>query len=405
MFPFTLQKERPAFIIQGMITRLLQETIEKSLVNFPVVGLIGSRQSGKTTLAKMIADERLGQAVYLDLERTSDLSKLDEAELYLEQFQDKLVILDEVQRKPDLFPLIRALVDADRSRRGRFLILGSASPDLIRQASESLAGRVAYHELTPFLLRETESDSVRELWFRGGYPLSYLASSEDESNTWREAFIRTYLEQDIPGLGFRIPAMQIRRFFEMVSHCHGQLWNANKLAGSMGVSAPAVRRYLDLLHDTFVLRQLTPYHVNTKKRLVKSPKVYVRDSGLLHSLLRIEHKETLLGSPHAGASWEGWVVEQVLSSLPSSWPTYFYRTSAGAEIDLVILPPGQPPVAIEIKLSLAPKLTRGFHTAFSDLGCEQGFVIYPGQERYPMGKNVHAVPAKAIPELVQSVTA
>jgi len=388
-----------------MIERLLHRTIEKFLLKFPVVGLIGSRQSGKTTLAKAIADARQGPVVYLDLERASDFSKLNEAELYLEQFEDRLVILDEVQRKPDLFPLLRALVDANRSKKGRFLILGSASPDLIRQASESLAGRIAYHELTPFLLPETESDSLRKLWFRGGYPLSYLASSSDESNTWREAFIRTYLEQDIPGLGFRIPAMQLRRFWEMVSHCHGQLWNANKLAGSMGVSAPAVRRYLDLLNDTFVLRQLTPYHANTKKRLVKSPKVYVRDSGLLHSLLRIEHEETLIGSPHAGASWEGWVVEQVLSLLPSSWPTYFYRTSAGAEIDLVLIPPGQAPVAIEIKLSLAPKLTRGFNTAFSDLGCEQGFVIYPGQEQYPVGKNRRAIPAQAIPELVQSITA
>jgi uncharacterized protein len=386
-----------------MIIRRLQADIIKSLSDFPVVGLVGSRQTGKTTLAKNLAKEHFGESVYLDLERPSDSHKLDEAELYLEQFKDRLVIIDEVQRKPDLFPLIRSMVDSNPGRHGRFALLGSASPDLIRQASESLAGRIIYHELSPFLLDETAGDSWRKLWFRGGYPLSYLADTEDNSNRWKEAFIRTYLEQDIPGLGFRTPAAQLRRFWEMVSHNHGQLWNANKLASSMGVSGPAIRRYLDLLQDTFVLRQLAPYHINTKKRLVKSPKVYVRDSGLLHSLLGIERQDLLLGSPHAGASWEGWVVEQIISPLPNSWPTYFYRTSAGAEIDLLIFPPGKAPIAIEIKLSLQPKLARGFHTAFADLGCKQGFVIYPGNEQYPLTKKVAAIPAKDIPKLVHSI--
>lgn len=388
-----------------MIIRYLKDKVIRSLSRFPVVGMIGSRQSGKTTLARDIAASHAEDAIHLDLERASDLSKLEEAEIYLERFADRLVILDEVQRKPELFPLIRALVDSGSRRAGRFLILGSASPALLRQSSESLAGRIVYHELTPLMLAETGSGSVRELWVRGGYPPSYLAASDDDSYAWREAFVRTHLERDVPGLGFRTPASQLRRFWEMVGHSHGQLWNASKLAGSMGVSAPAVRRYLDLLDDTFVLRQLTPFHHNTKKRLVKSPKVYVRDSGLLHSLLRIENEAALLGSPHAGASWEGWVIEQIVPLLPGSWSAHFYRTADGAEIDLLLVPPAGPPIAVEIKLSLSPSPARGFHTAFADIGCAEGYVIYPGDESYPIGRAVSAVPARAIPEWISSLIA
>jgi len=385
-----------------MINRKLKAQIEASLRNFPVVGLIGARQVGKTTLAKVISDEWPKKVVYLDIERPSDLAKLDEAELYLEQHSDSMVILDEVQRKADLYPVLRALVDA-KKRNGRFLILGSASPELICQSSESLAGRIIYHELSPFSLAEigATKKNIPKLWCRGGYPRSYLAKSEKDSNQWREAFIQTHLERDIPNLGLRIPASTLKRFWQMLSHCHGQLWNASKIATSLGASATTVRHYLDILQDTFMIRQLQPFHLNIKKRLVKSPKIYLRDSGLLHSLLRIQSREDLLGHPSMGTSWEGWVIEQVLTYTPSSWSTFFYRTSGGAEIDLIIQPAGRRPIiAIEIKYSLDPRPTKGFWSAFSDLKSAKGFVAYPGQEYYPLGKKVFALPVSELDRLV-----
>lgn len=385
-----------------MINRKLKPQIKASLRHFPVVGLIGARQVGKTTLAKVITDEWPKEVMYLDLERPSDLAKLDEAELYLEQHSDSMVILDEVQRKPDLYPVLRALVDAKR-RNGRFLILGSASPELIRQSSESLAGRIIYHELSPFSLAEIEAanKNISKLWCRGGYPRSFLARSEKDSNQWREAFIQTHLERDIPNLGLRIPASALKRFWQMLSHCHGQLWNASKIAASLGVSATTVRHYLDILQDTFMVRQLQPFHLNIKKRLVKSPKLYLRDSGLLHSLLRIQSQEDILGHPSMGASWEGWVIEQILSYIPGSWPTFFYRTSGGAEIDLIIQPARKKLIiAIEIKYSLDPRPTKGFWSAFSDLKSAKGFVVYPGQEYYPLGKEVFALPVSELNRIV-----
>lgn len=384
-----------------MKKRRLQRDIERSLKNFPVVGLIGSRQSGKTTLAKMISSVRKTRVHYLDLERPSDLAKLDEAELYLERFEDRLTIIDEVQRKPGLFPLVRALVDQHPGKKGRFLILGSASPSLIRQASESLAGRIVYHELSPFTLGEIRKSHARRLWCRGGYPLSFLARSEEQSRIWREAFTQTYLERDIPQLGVRVPSLQLRRFWEMLAHSHGQLWNASKIASSLGVSAPAVRRYLDILHDTFIVRQLQPYHPNIKKRLVKSPKMYLRDSGLLHTLLRIPSEEALLGTPHAGSSFEGWIVEQIWALLPASWSLYFYRTSAGAEMDLVLLPPDKSPVGVEIKFSKAPAMSKGFRQAYSDLGCRRGYVVCPVKERFPLAKHVDAIPVQNLSQIVK----
>jgi len=373
-----------------MISRTLQARIEHSLETFPVVGLIGSRQSGKTTLAKAIASQR-EDAIYLDLERPADLAKLERAEIYLAQFEDRLVILDEIQRRPELFPLLRALVDA-KQQSGRFLVLGSATPTLARQASESLAGRIVYHELAPFTVSEIAAEQHRELWSRGGYPRSVLAQTEADSFTWRRAFIQTYLERDLPELGVRVPSARLRRFWEMLAHSHGQLWNASRIAGSLGVSVPTVGRYLDILEETFIIRRLAPYHANLKKRLVKAPKIYLRDSGILHALLRIADLEGLLGHPQAGLSWEGWIVEQVAELLPDTWGLHFFRTRAGAEIDLVLLPPGRQPIAIEIKLSLSPKLSRGFRIAFEDLGCEQGYLVYPGGERYPMTGEVDALP-------------
>ncbi len=378
-----------------MIERKLQKKILRSLEQFPVVGILGSRQVGKTTLAKEIKNHIGKASVYIDLELPSDLNKLQEPELYLSQFigKDKLVIIDEVQRMPDLFPLLRSLVDRDR-KPGRFLILGSASRDLIRQSSETLAGRIIYHELMPFSISEVGKtlQDIKKLWLNGGYPESYLAKDDDFSFIWRHAFIKTYLERDIPQLGIRIPAPQLRNFWTMIAHCHGQLWNASQISKSLGVTAPTVAHYQSILEETFIVRSLKPYFQNIKKRLVKSPKVYIRDSGLLHALLMNKTFNELQGHPLIGNSWEGFVIEQIISMLPAEWEAYFYRTSAGAEIDLVIFPGQQEPIAVEVKYSSAPKVSKGFHTAFSDLGCRKGYVIYPGDDMYPIGANVMVLP-------------
>ena len=382
-----------------MISRTLHNAIVTSLKKYPVVGLLGSRQVGKTTLAKSVREAVARDAIYLDLELPSDWNKLHDSELYLRQFSETLVIIDEIQRMPSLFPVIRALVDQNRVG-GRFLILGSASPDLLRRSSESLAGRIIYHELTPFNLYETDSDQIERLWLRGGYPESYLADNDEESFVWRESYIKTYLEMDIPQLGIRIPSVQLRRFWTMLAHSHGQLWNGNKIAGSIGVSAPTVRHYLDILENTFVVRRLLPYHANVKKRLIKSPKVYIRDSGLLHALLRIGNFDDLQGHPVLGSSWESFVIEQIIGLLPNHREVYFYRTNAGAEIDLVFFDKKNKPVAIEIKYSLSPAVSRGYWNVCEDLSCKKWFVIYPGNERYPVGRNVFAMPVRELARIL-----
>jgi len=386
--------------ISSMITRKLTTPLQQSLSEFPVTALLGPRQVGKTTLARqMTASMPPDKVVYLDLELPSDLAKLDEPELYLRGHQNRLVVIDEVQRVPELFPLLRALVDQDR-RPGRFLLLGSASPELSRFGSESLAGRIIYHELRPFSLDETGNDGLAKLWSRGGYPLSFLASSDEESLRWREAFIATYLERDIPQLGIRVPAAMLRRFWTMIAHHHGNLWNASAIANALGVSSPAASRYLDILCDTFITRQLAPYSANLKKRLVKSPKVYIRDSGLLHALLGISNLEQLQGHPVAGASWEGMVIEQALAILPSGIEPYFYRTAAGAEVDLLLVPRGGSPLPVEIKHSLSPKVSKGFRSVMEDLHCERGFIIYPGNEVYQVTASVTALPITMLDQLV-----
>ena len=383
-----------------MIKRELQGAVAASLKTYPVVGIIGSRQTGKTTLAKLLQRTIRPKSVYLDLELPSDLNKLQSPELYLRQFSNTLVIIDEIQRMPSLFPLIRALVDQNRVG-GRFLILGSASPELIKHASESLAGRIRYHELSPFSLHETGFGRTEQLWLRGGYPLSVLAKSDDDSLTWREAFIRTYLEMDLPQLGIRVPSPQLRRFWTMLAHVHGQLWNASRIAGSLGMSAPTVKHYLDILNETFIARALPPYYTNIKKRLIKSPKVYIRDTGLLHALLRISTIEDLLSHPVAGSSWEGFVIEQILGRLPQDREAHFYRTSAGAEIDLVLHDRKNRPVAVEIKYSATPSVTKGFWIAMDDLSCKRGYVIYPGNEAYPIGDKVMALPLKQMDKIME----
>ncbi|MEN6320859.1 MAG: ATP-binding protein [Syntrophaceae bacterium] len=382
-----------------MIERALRDTIISSLKKYPVVGILGPRQVGKTTLANMIRNNISGESIYLDLELPSDINKLQEAELYLDKSAGILVIIDEIQRMPSLFPLMRALVDKNRIP-GRFLILGSASPDLMKHASETLAGRFIYHELTPFSAAETGYAELHRLWLRGGYPGSYLSETDEDSFSWREAFIKTFLERDIPQLNIRIPAAYLRRFWTMLAHLHGQLWNKSRVADSMDVSAPTVQRYLDVLEDTFIIRQLPPYHFNIKKRLIKSPKVYIRDSGLFHTLLMIKSMEYLQGHPTIGSSWEGFVIEQIIPLLPSHWKCYFYRTSAGAEIDLLIVGEDGILIPIEIKYSLSPKPTKGFWNAYQDLSCTKGFVVYPGAEVYPLGSGVLALPIKEISQII-----
>ena len=310
---------------------------------------------GKTTLARRIGAQRSGRVVYLDLELASDDAKLRLAESYLRSHATDLVIIDEIQRRGDLYPLIRALVDEDR-RPGRFLLLGSASPDLKRQAAESLAGRITYLELAPLTLWEVGHDegTAIRLWSRGGFPPSYLADGDELSVRWREDLIRTYLERDLAVLGFRVPAQQLRRFWQMLAHLHGQTWNGARLASSLGVGEPAVKHYRDILEDTFMLRVLPPYFANLGKRLVKSPKVYVRDSGLVHALLGLDSMEDVLGHPVAGASWEGWALEQVLAHVPERWQKTYFRTHAGAEVDLILERPGNAPPRSPSRSSYQP---------------------------------------------------
>ncbi|PKM37151.1 MAG: ATPase [Gammaproteobacteria bacterium HGW-Gammaproteobacteria-10] len=374
-----------------MIKRRLYNQLEQFLTDYPAVALLGPRQAGKTTLALEIAERY--PSIYLDLESLSDQAKLQNAELYLAEHQDKLVILDEVQRAPNLFQSLRGLIDRGRRqgrRFGRFLLLGSASIELLQQSSETLAGRIAYLELTPFDALELAEEQTDLLWLRGGFPDSVLSNRNDASIQWRQNFIRTYLERDIPRLGPRIPAETLRRFWTMLAHNQGELLNAAKLASSLGVDGKTVSRYLDLLVDLLLVRRLKPWHGNSGKRLVKSPKTYVRDSGLVHALLGIIDKESLLGHPVCGQSWEGFVIENCLSVAPQHSEAHFYRSSAGAECDLLITFPDQTVWAIEIKRSVAPRLQKGFYFAQDDVKPQAAFVVYSGKESYPISDGVRA---------------
>jgi hypothetical protein len=376
-----------------MIPRLLLTDVLRSLAEVPAVCLLGPRQVGKTTLA-LEASRKLN-ANYLDLESEQDRAKLAEPELYLEQYLDRLVILDEVHRAPGLFPVLRGLIDRSRRRgaaNGRYLLLGSASLDLLRQSGESLAGRIRYLELTPFSVLEPTKAPSDKLWLRGGFPDSLLAKNDASSLRWRQDFIRTYLERDMPQFGPRIAAETLRRFWTMLAHRQGSLLNAADLARSLGVDAKTAARYLDLLVDLLLVRRLPPWHANVGKRLVKSPRIFLRDSGILHALLGIADLDGLLAHPVLGASWEGFVIENLLSVAPDGLTGYYYRTSGGAEIDLLLVLPDGRRWAVEVKRSLKPQPERGFHSACADLAPTRRFIVYPGKERYPLTADIEAVP-------------
>lgn len=375
-----------------MIERRQAAEIAALLQHTPAVVLIGPRQAGKTTLALEIADQR--DSVYLDLESEPDRGRLAEPQLYFADHADELVILDEIQRAPGIFEALRGIIDQGRREGrgdGRFLLLGSAAIDLLAQSGETLAGRVAFVELAPFDVLEVEPSHHEQLWVRGGFPPSFLAAGDEESLRWRTDFIRTYLERDIPQLGPRIPAETLRRLWTMLAHNQGALLNAAQLARGLGVSGATIGHYLDLLVDLLLVRRLQPRLANVGKRLVRSPKVYVRDSGLVHALLGLVDKEAVLGHPVAGPSWEGFAIENAIGAAGDRAEASFYRTSGGAEIDLILTWRDGREWAIEVKRSASPKLERGMRSALDDLQPERSFVVYPGSERYRLGPETEAI--------------
>jgi predicted AAA+ superfamily ATPase len=375
-----------------MLPRRLGARLNHLLTHSPVVVLLGPRQVGKTTLALEIGEKRA--SVYLDLEDNTDRVKLSDPVRYFADHERDLVILDEVHRLPELFQCLRGVIDRGRRRgkpNGQFLLLGSAAIDLLKQSGESLAGRISYLELGPFDSLEVASAKLETLWVRGGFPRSFLADSDELSLAWRRDFIRTYLERDIPQFGSRIPAETLRRFWTMLAHNQSQLLNAASLAGGLGVDGKTVASYLDLLVDLLLVRRLPAWHRNVGKRLVKSPKVYVRDSGLAHALLGIRDKESLLGHPVVGPTWESFVIETLITTAPDGTEAHFYRTATGHEIDLVLTLPGGKLWAIEIKRSSAPGVERGFHLACADLKPDKRFVVYSGTERFPLNADTDAI--------------
>ncbi len=370
-----------------------QAALADLLDQFPIVGLLGARQVGKTTLARQfLARQELAVTVF-DLEDPTDLAKLADPKLALEPLEG-LVVIDEVQRIPELFPVLRVLVDRPESR-ARFLVLGSASPDLLRQSSETLAGRIAFHELPPLRLDEVGVEASETLWLRGGFPLSYLAGDDRRSLRWREVFIRTFLERDLPQLGIAVPASTMRRFWTMVAHYHGERWNAAPIGASLGVSGPTVRRYLDSLTDALVVRQLAPWFENLKKRQVRAPKVYLTDTGLLHALLDVGTRDQLLGHPKAGASWEAFGIQEVVRLLGVPWDRcYYWATHQGAELDLLVFR-GNRRLGFELKLTSSPRTTRSMHSALQDLALDRLYVVFPGEDRFPLHERIEAVGLRA----------
>lgn len=382
-----------------MIDRHLLPVLEAALADYPAVALLGARQVGKTTLARQLGEPR--SAVYLDIERPSDRRKLTDPEAYLSLHSQRLVILDEVQHMPELFPVLRSLIDEGRRAGhapGRFLLLGSATGELLRQSGESLAGRVAYLELPPLQTLELAEDQQNALWLRGGFPDSLLASTDTKSLDWRHHLISTYLERELPSYGSRLPAQTLRRLWIMLAHLQGGLLDVSQLAKGLMIDAKTVHRYLDMLGDLMLLRKLLPWHSNLGKRLVKSPKIYVRDSGLLHALLGMASLDALLAHPVVGNSWEGFVIETLLNVAPREAPCGFYRSSNGAEVDLLLEAPGLGLIAIEVKRGGNAKPRRGFYSACEDLQPTHKFVVHGGtdDEPYPVGDGVIAMSLRGL---------
>jgi uncharacterized protein len=381
-----------------MIKRQAQSEIAHLLEEFPAVGVLGPRQVGKTTLAEEIAASVNPEPIYLDLERPSEAARLNEPEEYFELHKGKLIILDEIQRVPELFQILRGVIDRRRregQRTGQFLILGSASLDLLKQSSESLAGRIAYKELSGFTVAEIDNKAPKDfdrLWLRGGFPDSFLAKNDEASLRWRLNFINTYLERDVPQFGPRIPATTLRLLWTMLAHNQAGQLNIAQLGNNLDVAAPTAKRYVELLEDLLLIRTLRPWAGNVGKRLVRAPKVYIRDSGLTHALLNLTTHDDILGHPVVGASWEGFVIENLLSALPLGVTPWFYRTSAGAEIDLVIEKNSTERYAIEIKRSQAPSVSKGFYLGCKDIGATKRFIVYPGKESFPVTKEITAIP-------------
>ncbi len=388
-----------------MLRRRITEKLQSTIAQVPAVALLGARQVGKTTLAKNIAKDI--NSIYLDLEAPEDLLKLSDPASFLSAHADKLVILDEIQRSPELFPVLRGLIDKNREqgrRAGQFLLLGSASMDLMRQSSESLAGRISYIEMSGLNVAEIVGNQAgrQNLWLRGGFPDSYLAADDDLAMDWLENLVRTYLERDVPQLGIRVPAARLRRLWTMLAHLQGETVNYSKLASNLEVDAKTVNNYIDILTDLLLVRRLEPWHTNVKKRLVKSPRYYVRDSGILHRLLGINCYDALLSNPVLGKSWEGFVVENIHSVLPSRAETYFYRTAAGAEIDLVITMPSSETWAVEIKHGVAPKFGKHYSQTCDDVGAAHKYILYGGDDEFPVGNDVKMISLAALMEKLQS---
>lgn len=392
--------------MRDMLTRWLTRKLQKNISQVPTVALLGARQVGKTTLAKMIAKDR--NSIYLDLESPEDLLKLSDPGSYLASHGDKLVILDEIQRVPDLFMVLRGLIDRNRAQgrtSGQFLLLGSASMDLLRQSSESLAGRISYIEMSGLNLLEVGEcrNDLQKLWLRGGFPDSYLATDDGSAMDWLEDLIRTYLERDVPQLGFRVPATRLRRLWTMLAHLQGEPVNYSKLGGNLEIDGKTVGHYIDILTDLLLVRRLEPWHANVKKRLVKAPRFYIRDSGILHRLLGIDDSEALLSNPVLGKSWEGFVLENIFSILPRRSETYFYRTAAGAEIDLVIKLPAGEIWAVEIKHGVAPRLNKHYSRICEDVGATRKYIVYGGEDEFPVGDHITVISLPRIMQRLQGV--
>lgn len=389
-----------------MIPRFLEKKIFARLFNTPAIAILGPRQIGKTTLARQIANSWQGEHIYLDLQRPSNLAKISDPEMFLSEQSGKLVIIDEIQSLPHLFPVLRSVIDERRHNGenfGQFLLLGSASLDLIQKSAETLAGRISYIDLCGLNITEIDDrNDLNKLWLRGGFPTSFIAQSDESSLIWREDFITTYLERDIPSFDVNVPAKTLRRFWTMLAHLQGQIIDKSTLAGNLGVSAASVSRYLDLLVDLLLIRPVHPWSGNIGKRLVKRPKYYIRDSGILHALLSIDNLSNLLGHPVVGKSWEGFVIENLFTILPKRITPFFFETSSGAEIELILEISPLHRIAIDVKRSLSPVLSKGFYNACEALNVKERFVVYPGHDKFSYPNDVTIISLAKMMEIISN---